>query len=88
MTKNALCLRNSSKFEYLNSFKKDHKKALELLEHYHVKYQLGKAHNSFFHLEKGKALFGLNNFELAIVELKKMKIAEYFTSPVRFSNPL
>jgi transcriptional regulator with XRE-family HTH domain len=67
--------------EYLNSFKKDHKKALDLLEHYHVKYQLGEAHNSFFHLEKGKALFGLNNFELAIVELKKMKIAEYLHHP-------
>lgn len=67
--------------EYLNSFKKDHKKALQLLEHHYIEFHLGKAHHSFFHLEKGKALFGLKKHELALVELKKMKIPEYLHHP-------
>ncbi|MBO1911311.1 hypothetical protein J4G37_41775, partial [Microvirga sp. 3-52] len=37
-------------------------------------YQLGKIHYSFFHLEKGKALFGLKSYELALVALKKVDI--------------
>ena len=51
------------------------------MEHYHVEYKLGKVHNSFFHLEKGKALFGLNKFELRLSNLEKMKIPEYFNHP-------
>ena len=67
--------------EYLNSFKKDYEKALQLLEHHHADYQLGKIHQPFFHLEKGKALFGLKSYELALVELKQVKIPEYLNHP-------
>ena len=70
---------------YLNSYEKSHKKALHLLDnllaHYNIKDGLGKVHNSFLHLEKGKALFGLNKFEAALVELEKMKIPEYLNHP-------
>ena len=66
---------------YLNSYEKSHERALHLLEHYDVKYKLGKVHKTFLHLEKGKALFGLNKFEAALGELEKMKIPEYFNHP-------
>ena len=67
--------------EHLNSFKKDHEKALQLLERHYADYQLGEMHQSIFHLEKGKALFGLKRHELALVELKQMKISEYLHHP-------
>ena len=57
------------------------KEALHLLENYNVKYKLGNVHITFLHLEKGKALFGLNKFEAALVEFEKMKIPEYFNHP-------
>ena len=71
--KEAILFTKFIEIEYLNSFNKDHEKALKLLDHYYVDYQLGKTHNSFFHLEKGKALFGLNSYELALVELKQIE---------------
>ena len=79
--KDAILFTKFIEIEFLNSFKKDHEKALHLLEHYYVDYQLGKMHQSFFHLEKGKAFFGLNSYELALVELKQMIIPEYLNHP-------
>ena len=67
--------------EYLNSVKKDHKKALHLLEHYYTDYQFGKTYHSFFQIEKGKALFGLKKYDLALIELKQMTIPEFLHHP-------
>lgn len=79
--KEAIIFTKFIEIEYLNSFKKDYEKALHLLEHYYTEYRLGKAYYSYFHLEKGKALFGLEKIELALVELKKMEIPEYLNHP-------
>ena len=79
--KDAILFTKFIEIEYLNSFKKDHEKALHLLEQYYTDYQLGKTHHSFFLIEKGKALFGLKKYELALIELKQMTIPEFLHHP-------
>lgn len=79
--KEAVMFTQFIEIEYLNSFKKNHEKVLHLLEHYATEYDLGKGHHAFLHLEKGKALFGLKKYELAVVELKKMEIPDYLNHP-------
>ena len=84
--KEATLFAKYTEIHYLNSYQKDYEKALNLLEHYQDKFELGKFHSPFVHLEKGKALFGLNRFESALIELNQVKIADYIHHPFDLST--
>lgn len=67
--------------QLLISDEKDYEKALRLLEQYKEKYSLGDVYSIYYHLEKGKALFGLRQYEKAITEFKAVKVPYYMNHP-------
>lgn len=83
--KEAILFTSYMEIHYLNSYKKDYEKALNLMEHYRVKFEIGTFHSPYMHLEKGKALFGLNHLKSALVELNQVEIAAYVHHPFDLS---
>lgn len=77
-----------AKIHYLNSYKKSYEDALLLVNHAIDKYDAGKEQTPYsplLNLEKGKALFGLNQYEEALRFLTKVTIADYLHHPLDLS---
>ena len=83
--KDAILFTSYIEIHCLNSYKKDYEKALHLIEHYRVKFEIGKFHSPYMYHEKGKALFGLNNFDAALAELNQVEIPAYLHHPFDLS---
>ncbi|AOV06660.1 helix-turn-helix domain-containing protein [Sporosarcina ureilytica] len=83
--KNSILFVNFIKVHRLTSFEKKYKTALDLLEKYDAKFQLGKVYKDFHSFEKGKALFGLHQYKSAIEEFEKVKIRDFFNHPFDLS---
>lgn len=69
------------KVHYLTSYKKTYKKALDLLEQYSHSHQFDPMYQNFYHFEKGKALFGLQQYEKAMKAFKEVKYPDYSKHP-------
>lgn len=71
---------------YLNSFKKSYKEAHLLLNSILEKDGYSKEYESFINQEQGISLFGLHDFEQALVFLEKVTIADYTHHPFDLSR--
>jgi transcriptional regulator with XRE-family HTH domain len=69
----------------LISEKHEYSKALEITEQYLSNPKLTKEYEPWFFLEKGKALYGLEKFNDAIVCLEKIEIPSFVHHPFDFS---
>lgn len=68
---------------YLNSYKKSYEEAYTLINHYIKKFDL--ILSPYLSLEKGKALYGLNQHEEALIHLKAAEIQEFVHHPLDLS---
>ncbi|WP_203248137.1 helix-turn-helix domain-containing protein [Sporosarcina beigongshangi] len=84
--RDALFFAKFSKAHYLNSFKKSYKEANSLLHLILEKGDFPKEFDSFLNLEIGVSLFGLQDFEHALVFLEKVTIADYIHHPFDLSS--
>lgn len=64
---------------YLNSFKRDFERALEIVDKNIEKYN--EEETSQFFIEKGKALYGLGRMEEALIWLEKHRLWEFIHHP-------
>lgn len=84
--RDALFFAKLSKAHYLNSFKKSFEEAQLLLNFLLEKGDYSKEYDAFLYLEKGISLFGLEDFEHALVFLEKVTIADYIHHPFDLSS--
>ncbi|MBE1555155.1 helix-turn-helix domain-containing protein [Sporosarcina limicola] len=84
--KDALFFAKFAEVHYLNSFKKSFKEAHLLLNLLLEEGDYSKEYESFLNLEKGISLFGLKDFEHALVFLEKVTIADYIHHPFDLSR--
>ena len=83
--KDALFFAKFAEIHYLNSFKKLFKEAHLLLHAFLEKGDYPNEYAPFLNLEEGKSLFGLQEFERALVSLEKVTIADYTHHPFDLS---
>ena len=83
--KDALFFVKFAEIHYLNSFKKLYKEANLLVNALVETRDYSNLYNPFINLEKGKSLYGLKEFEQALVFLEKVKIADYTHHPFDLS---
>ncbi len=84
--KDALFFAKLAEVHYLNSFKKTFKEAHLLLNLLLEKGDYSKEYEPFLNLETGISLFGLQDFEHALVFLEKVTIADYIHHPFDLSR--
>lgn len=84
--KDALFYAKLAEVYFLNSFKKSFKEAHLLVNLLLEKGDYSKEYEPFLNLEKGISLYGLHDFEHALVFLEKVTIADYIHHPFDLSS--
>lgn len=81
----AILFTKFARVHYLTSYKKEYKKALDLINGHYSKDNLSKSHTPYSYMEKGKALYGLGKYEEALSCFGKIVIADYVHHPFDLS---
>jgi len=85
--KEALFFTKFTRIHYLNSYKKSYREALLLLEKLQETEERPSEYSqSFLNLEKGKALYGIGQYNEAITLLEQVTIANYIHHPFDLSS--
>lgn len=74
-----------AEIHYLNSYQKMYVEAEHLYNNFSEKKLMPKLFVPFFHLERGKTLYGLQQYEPAIEKLKEVVIPEILHHPIDLS---
>lgn len=74
-----------AEIHYLNSYKKMYVEAEHLYNNFSNKKLMPKLFVPFFHLERGKTLYGLQQYEQAIEKLKEVVIPDILHHPIDLS---
>lgn len=74
-----------AEIHYLNSYTKEYQKALECIDKLFDPSALPAQENAYFHLERGKALYGLGRYEEALSHLENVTISEMMHHPFDLS---
>ncbi|MCM3638323.1 helix-turn-helix domain-containing protein [Sporosarcina luteola] len=81
----AILFTKFARVHYLTSYKKEYKKALDLINGHYGEVHLTKSHRPYSYMEKGKALYGLGKYEEALACFGKIVIADYVHHPFDLS---